>query len=145
MENFERSALSSVKLTPTMWRRYVDDTFILWPHDTDQLEEFHAHLNRQNPQIQFTREEETDNQMNFFDILVKRENGRYKMAVYRKPTHTDRYTHFTSHHHPHVKSRTIQCLTERAKKICDDDNREIEMSHIRDTFMKNGYPKHDIS
>ena len=145
MENLERAALLSAKLTPTMWRRYVDDTFVLWPHGADQLKEFHVHLNRQHPQIQFTKEEESDNQISFLDVLVKRENGRFKTAVYRKPTHTDRYTHFASHHHPQVKSGTIRCLTERARRICEDDNRKEEMSHIRDTFMRNGYTKYVIS
>ena len=42
VEGFEKSALSSAKLTPTAWRRYVDDTFVLWPHGADQLEEVHA-------------------------------------------------------------------------------------------------------
>ena len=63
MESFERRALSSAKVTPTMWRRYVDDTFVLWPHSAEQLEEFHMHLNQQHPQIQFTREEKNDNQV----------------------------------------------------------------------------------
>ena len=145
MESFERNALLSAKLTPCMWRRYVDDTFVLWPHSADQLEEFHAHLNKQHPQIQFTREEENNGQINFFDVLVKKENGGFKTAVYRKPTHTGRYTHFTSHHHPQVKSGTIRCLTERARRICQDDNRKEELLHIRDIFLKNGYPKHVIS
>ena len=33
--------------------------------DVDQLEEFHQHLNRQHPQIQFTMEMEADNQISF--------------------------------------------------------------------------------
>ena len=145
MESFERSALSSARLTPTMWHRYVDDTFVLWLHDADQLEEFHAHFNKQHPQIQFTEKKENDNQISFLDVLVKKENRRFKTTVYRKPTHMGRYTHFVSHHHPQVKSGTIQCLTERAKMICQDNNRKEELSHIRDTFLKNGYPKHVIS
>ena len=55
-----------------MWRIYVDDTFVLWPHDADQLEEFHTHLNKQHRQIQFTKEKENDNQISFHDVLVKR-------------------------------------------------------------------------
>lgn len=74
-----------------MWRRYVDDTFVLWTHGTDQLEEFHDYLNNQQPQIQFTKEVENDNHINSLDVLVKKENRRFKMAVYRKPTHTGRY------------------------------------------------------
>ena len=65
MEKFEEDALSSgftefIDITtPGLWRRYVDDMFVLLIHDTDKLEQFHNHLNQQHPQIQFTREEET--------------------------------------------------------------------------------------
>ena len=120
-------------------------TFVLWPHSADQLEEFHAHLDKQHPQIQFTREEENNGQINFLDVLVKNENGGFKTTVYRKLTHTGRYTHFSSHHHLRVKSGTIRCLTERARRICQDDNKKEELLHIRDIFLKNGYPKHVIS
>lgn len=73
-----------------MWLGYVDDTFVLWPHDIQKLEEFHTHLNNQHPQIQFTREEENSNQISFLDVLVKKEGRVFKTAVYRKSTHTDR-------------------------------------------------------
>ena len=35
MEYFEEMALGSTSLKPSMWLRYVDDTFILWPHQED--------------------------------------------------------------------------------------------------------------
>ena len=76
---------------------------------------------------------------------MKKENGRFKTTVYRKPTHAGRYTHFASHRHPQVKSGTIRCLTERVTRICQDDSRKEELSHIRDTFLKNRYPKHVFS
>ena len=145
MESFERKALSSAKLTPTVWRRCVDDMFVLWPHGANQLEEFHAHLTNQHPQIQFTKEVEEDDKINFLDVLVKKENDRFSTMVYRKPTQTGRYTHFASHHHPQVKSGTIRCLSERARKICLDEDTKEELNHIRNTFLKNGYPKHVIA
>ena len=76
---------------------------------------------------------------------MKREDGVYKTSVYRKPTHTDRYTHFTSHHHPRVKTGTVKCLVRRAEKICDKENKGKEITHIRNTFLKNGYPKQLVS
>ena len=54
MERFEREMLESAPEKPTMWIRYVDDTFVLWPHGDEKLEQFHQHLNNQHPQIQFT-------------------------------------------------------------------------------------------
>lgn len=44
MESFERKALTSAPLTPTLWLRYVDNTFALWPHGQEQLVEFHNQL-----------------------------------------------------------------------------------------------------
>ena len=41
---------------PKMWRRYVDDIFVIWPYGDQQLEEFHCHLNELNPSNQFTIE-----------------------------------------------------------------------------------------
>ena len=35
MEYFEEMALGSTSLKPSMWVRYVDNTFILWPHQED--------------------------------------------------------------------------------------------------------------
>ena len=116
MENFERQAPTSAPLPPRLWIRFVDDTFALWPHSAEQLEDFNTHLNEQHPHIQFTREEEANNQTSFLDVMVKREDGSFRTTVYRKPTHTGMYTHFTSHHHPRVKSGTIRCLAKKEQR-----------------------------
>jgi hypothetical protein len=44
MEHFEHQALSSVIKKPNWWYRYVDDTFVMWPHGKDELQEFLKHL-----------------------------------------------------------------------------------------------------
>ena len=70
MEAFEERALQSARLAPKLWTRYVDDTFVVWPHGDEELEQFHDHLNGQNQSIQFTREEESDGKIAFLDALV---------------------------------------------------------------------------
>jgi hypothetical protein len=45
MENFEKKALDSFPLKPSRWKRYVDDTNVLWPHGKDELQKFFLHLN----------------------------------------------------------------------------------------------------
>lgn len=44
MEEFERNAVTSFKLKPKVWLRYVDDTFVIWRHGEDTLEEFIKHI-----------------------------------------------------------------------------------------------------
>ena len=60
MEDFETRALETSPWKPKMWRRYVDDVLVIWPHGDQRLEEFHLHLNGQNPSIQFTLEKESE-------------------------------------------------------------------------------------
>lgn len=139
MEAFENRALTSAPAQPSLWVRFVDDIFVLWLHDLNTLEKFHSHLNKIHPSIQFTKEMESEDQLNFLDVLVKRQNHRYRTSMYRKATHTNLYTHYTSYHHPSVKTGTIKCLKRRAE-ICDGTERMKELQHLKGVFQANGYP-----
>jgi hypothetical protein len=37
MEHFEKLALDSAQHKPSLWLRYIDDTFVVWRHGPDQL------------------------------------------------------------------------------------------------------------
>ena len=58
MEYFEEIALKSTEMVPSLWLRYVDDTFVIWPHGEDTLPDFLKHLNSIRSPIQFTMEKE---------------------------------------------------------------------------------------
>ena len=58
-----------------------------------------------------------------------------------KPTHIDRYLHFSSHHHKKQLLSTICSLRDRAHKVCDTSERGKELSHLSKVFHTNGYPK----
>ena len=114
--------------------------FVIWPHVKTELHNFHQHLNQQNPAIQFTIEEEADRKIPFLDVLVTRDGNRLKISVYQKPTHTDRYIKYNSHHHPRVLRGVIQCLRDTAHRVCDTETKE-ELKHLVKVFTANGYPK----
>ena len=89
IQNIEEQALATYKRTLPLWLRYVDDTFTAV--HKDEIDDFHEHLNRQNDDIQFTKEIEENGKIPFLDCLVTRDNNnKLNTTVYRKPTHTDR-------------------------------------------------------
>jgi hypothetical protein len=62
--------------------------------------------------------------------------------VYRKPTHTGRYLHFSSNHPHHVKRGVAQSLVNRAKVIClDRKDYNRESGNIKHDLTLNGYPQ----
>ena len=116
MESFEEQAITTSSYEPRIWKRHVDDTFTIL--DRENVDDFLQHLNNQQPSIRFTMETEKDNKLAFLDTAVLREpDGRLTTSVYRKPTHTDQYLAYDSHHPQSVKRSIVKCLYERAKRL----------------------------
>ena len=69
---------------------------------------FLQHINSVDPAIRFTVEDnKEDGSIPFLDTIVKPEvDGSLSITVYRKPTHTDQYLQWDSHHQPLSQ---IQC------------------------------------
>ena len=141
LESLEEKAIQSAPCKPKVWVRYVDDTFIIWPHGPDGLRSFHQHLNQQHPSIQFTVEGEKDDRLPFLDVLVTKEGGKLVTSVYRKPTHTERYIPFHSHHHPRTVTGVLRCMRDRAHNICHPSKRKEETDHLTQVFQANGFPE----
>ena len=141
LEHLEETALQSACLKPKLWVRYVDDTFVIWPHGQEELQSFHNHLNQQHPRIQFKVEEEKDDKLPFLDVLVTNEEEKLLSSVYRKPTHTERYTPFHSHHHPRTVIGVMRCMRDRAHNICHPTKKEEEIDHLNQVFQMNGFPE----
>ena len=146
MEFFEGLALNAAPARPRIWKRYVDDTFsVMKKSDVDGLLN---HLNSVRPSIKFTMELEEDESIPFLDTRVTRKvEGKLDITVYRKPTHTDRYLYFRSHHPTHVKKGLVRCLYDRARSIMKETmNLKTEKAHLAGgALQRNGYPAAFIS
>jgi hypothetical protein len=135
-----QSALDLAPHKPLCWFRYVDDTFVIWPHGPDKLREFLNHLNNVHQRIQFTMETESEGHVPFPDIdIYRRPDGFLGHRVYRKPTHTNLYLNAGSHHHPSNKQAALSTLVHRARALCDQDSLPVELVLLRDIFRQNGY------
>ncbi|XP_053989899.1 uncharacterized protein LOC128882340, partial [Hylaeus volcanicus] len=144
MEDFEKRALASAKMKPTHWFRYVDDTFVIWPHGREHLDTFFKYIDEFHTNIKFTMEIEKDGILPFLDVKIEKANGRLEHTVYRKPTHTDRYLNAASHHHPAQKNTLIRTLMNRALRIAEPKHFKKEERHLKTALRKNGYGDNEI-
>ena len=141
MEEFEIQAIRTSKTPPTLWKRYVDDTFtIIKKNNRDS---FLEHLNSIHPNIRFTCEEVRENgSMPLLDILITpEEDGSLKTSVYRKKTHTDLYLQWDSHHTIPSKYSVAGTLFHRANTICSTPQLlQEEEEHLFRALTRCKYP-----
>ena len=124
-----------------MWKRFVDDICVIIKEAHKQ--EFLEHINSIDPHIQFTSEDsKADGSMPFLDMLITpTENGRLNTTVYRKPTHTDMYLKWDSHHTISSKYSVVGTLHHRAKTVSSNsDMLKREEEHLSRVLTKCKYP-----
>ena len=119
----------------------MDDTFVIQQQSRGQL--FLDHINNINPAIKFTVEGNKENgSVPFLDTLVKPEADNFlSITVYCKPTHTDQYLQWDSHHNLSAKHSVIGTPTHRAKTVCTSlELFQREIQHIREALGRYKYP-----
>ena len=135
------------EVRPRVALKFVDDSFEVIKRAV--MEALNQLMNRLDPtgNLKFTYEEESDNKLPFLDSLVHRNaDGTLFTTVYRKPTHTDQYLHFTSHHPISQRRGVVRTLMDRADNICTrEEDKTAEKEHVKQALMKCGYPANFIA
>ena len=120
----------------------MDDTFVI--HKEANKQGFLQHINSVDPAIKFTVEDnKEDGSIPFLDTIVKPEaDGTLSITVYRKPTHTDQYVQWDSHHHLSAKFSVIHMLSHRATTVCSKSElHQQEKDQLRKALTKCKYLK----
>ena len=84
----------------------------------------------------------SDGSMPFLDTIVTiNDDGSLNTKVYRKPTHTDLYLQWDSHHAIAAKYSVINTLHHRAKAVCSNKLLlKEEEDHLQKVLTENKYP-----
>ena len=140
VEAFETQAISTAPHLPSMWRRFVDDTFVVI--QKTQKDCFIENINSIDDKIQFTMEDcRSDGSMPFLDTQVTpRSDGSLNTTVYRKPTHIDLYLQWDSHHTIAAKYSVVNTLHHRARAVCSNQQLVEEEDHLQKVLTENKYP-----
>ena len=126
---------------PLHYYHFVNDGFGHF-RNRQHAESFLNDLNSMAPDLEYTIEHPSvDGSIPFLDILI---HPDLSTSIYRRPTHTNLYTHYTSSATMASKESTVRTLTRRAFALCSPCHLLTELLHLESTFLSNGYPLHKI-
>ena len=90
-------------------------------------------------------ETERQNKFSLLDIEVIREQDKFSITSYRKPTFTGVYSNFESVLPSVCKFAKVYTLVYRCFCICSDWKKfHVELTFLKEVFRKNGYPENFI-
>ena len=128
---------------PTIWWRYIDDVFAVWPHGDEHLKEFLQEINVFHPTMKFTtwyRESVT-----FLDVKVICDGNRLDTDVYTKPTDAHQYLHCRSCHPSHCKKSIAFSQALRLRRICaKTTDYERHVKELQGYLVERGYNGEEI-
>ena len=137
----EEEALRTCPESPIHYYHFVDDGFGHFRNKI-QADKFLEHLNSLSPDLDYTIEyPHPDGSIPFLDVLI---HPDCSTSVYRKPTNTNLYTHYSSSSTMASKESVVRSLTRRAVKLCSSRHLKMELQHLEATFLSNGYPLQKI-
>lgn len=131
MSVFFRSFFQVNNFTPLLFKRYIDDVFMIW-HDTQSLSSFVTKLNKFHPNIKFTVVE-SKSCVNFLDLKISVDDGTLKIQTFEKPNNLHQYLHYSSFHHKATHQSIIigECV-----RYIRSNSEESTYLLIRNTFKE---------
>ena len=124
----------------TLWKRYLDDCFIIWNLSWGNIDNLYDILQNLHPNITFTMEKDPY-KIAFLDIMLIKENNKLITDIYRKPTDTQQYLHFKSQHPKSCRNSIPYTL---ARRICTiivpSTLRKTRLDELRYALKERGYP-----
>ena len=115
MQADQQTIIFTAQHLSKVWERFVDDVYSIVK--STHLENFFHHMNNLHQNIKFTLEKEINGEIAFLDTLLKWNNEKNSVLVYRKPTHSDQYLHGSSDPQTSCKESVVSSLFNKAYSI----------------------------
>ena len=132
-------------LIPFLWKRLIDDIFLIWTHCEESFQSFIQHLNSFHPTIKFEVTHSTQS-VNFLDTTVYlTPQNTLHTTLYTKPTDRMPLLHQASHHPNTCKKGLIYSQMLRYRRIITDDKEfQHKAQNLRVRLIGRGYKDKNI-
>ena len=143
MTKFKQIRVCTYHLQPTLWKRFINDIFMIWPHGMDSLLDFIQHLNTVYPTIKFTSTI-SPSEIAFLDLIIYSIDDKLHTRLYTKSTDRHMYLSFYSEHPMNLKRSVSYPQFLRLKRIYSESHYLIQAQiQLCWYFIWREYP-HDI-
>ncbi|KAK6172572.1 hypothetical protein SNE40_016201 [Patella caerulea] len=145
LDKIETDYLKTASIKPTVWWRYIDDIFFIWPSTPDELFSLMDGLNQHTPGIKLTLEHSL-NSINFLDVTIYRDSyHKIQTKLYTKPTDSFFYLHYTSCHPTHTINNLPFNQALRIKRISSTpEELKKSLTVLKLKLNRRGYPSNVI-
>lgn len=143
--DFDRGARNGFHIKPSLFYRFLDDIFFIWPGTMDELKDFENFLNTITPNIKITLTASTT-AVNFLDTTIfphhTEEGTTLQTKTYFKETDTHQLLHATSFHPPHTIPGILKSQVIRFKRLSSYKKDFDQTCNILfNVLSKRGYSK----
>jgi hypothetical protein len=143
LQHIENSILKQLLDTSCIhyYTRYVDDIFLIYDHTRTTYESILTYTNGIHKNLQLIPSPETDNQVNFLDLLISRKPINLEIDIFRKPTTTNTTINFLSNHPIEHKMAAYRFLLERMYSLpLNQTKLQNEWETIKQIADSNNFP-----
>ena len=144
MHDLESSLLRSAPASPVLYKRYIDDVFIVWNLGPELLQSFLDHFNNADPNIKFTHQStELTGSINFMDTTVHvSPDGSISYELYRKPCHSGLVSDYNSSVPNQQKKAIASSEFLRAVRLSSDaDTLKRSEEKVTNILKFNNFPE----
>ena len=125
-----------------LWKRFIDDIFLLFKGSEAECEELSVWLNSLIPgQIKLKCNFAKDN-LEFLDLRIMIINGRLETEIFVKPTNLQIFLDYTSNHPTHCKNAIVYSQALRVVELCSQpDSAKKHLENLSEKFRIRNYPE----
>jgi hypothetical protein len=125
-----------------LWKRYIDDVFMLFGGTEDQCQELVDWLNSLMPGVIKFKFQYSKKKIEFLDLEISIENGRIETNLYVKPSNLQLFLDYSSNHPKHCKEGIVYSQALRVIERCSKvEDLEKNLDVLAQKLLERNYPE----
>ena len=125
-----------------LWKRFIDDIFLLFKGSRAECEMFLDWLNSIMPGVINLKCNFSEDTLEFLDLKIMIKNGRLETELYVKPTNLQLFLDYTSNHPTHCKDAIVYCQALRVVERCSEPSTaQPHLDSLKKKFLDRQYPE----